>query len=392
MALIPRPTITRRKKLLTMADAVDRLLRVEEINPAETRAIERAIEAVRAAARAFLSHSTSGFRYYDSRDVVTYGGTIDLGTITVASNEVTCDNGFVDWPSWVALGSIYANNGSYRVTDSDVTSLYTTGLPDGSYTSAKLDQLFIQLPSSFRRRGSLSDNANSYPIVDVSPGILQGWQDYYEWARSSADPRAFAAVSGDQRFQGELMLMTWPPYTSDKSLHLFYERDMGELDVHRYGTGTVGITTTTVTASGSVFTDDHVGCAIVICTGNDTDIQNPLSSRDLVYTQRIITAVASGTSATIDESIGDPITTRTFFLSDVVDVQPGSQQEAFLRLCEYEFSRQSKSETATRKYAEFKEQIEIAMAEDARYKANADFGPHAEEWYGWGDVSAKPES
>ena len=367
------------------------MLRINEINPAETRAIDKAEQAILAAHKTFATYNTSGFKYYESNRTVTIDGVYDLGAITVNSNIVTPTNAV--WPSWMEIAHIRVGSHSYPVLGYSGSTLQTEGLADGTYTNAELEQLFVPLPQDFRRRGAISDGDNYYPVEDMARGILQGWQDYYEWARSSASPHVFAAVSGDERFQGELMLFTWPPYRTSKTLRISYERYPEPMDIHRYGTGECDVTLSTVTADDAIFTSDHVGSSITFCTSNDTEIRNSLSSRDLVYAQRIITGFTDANTVTIDESIGTAITDRTFYISDVADVMPGPMEEAFLRLCEYELLRQINSKLADKKNREFMEQLQLSMADDIRYRSSMDEMSTAGYAYGWGigDVTGRPD-
>ena len=383
---IPRPLKSRRIQMLTLAKAVDRVLSMEEINPGESRAVDRAIEAVMSARQSFVSYAPSGFHYYDARINLSIDGAYDLGACTVASNVVTPTNS--SFPSWTDLSHMRVNNRSYPVMGYSGSTFEVDGtLADGSYTSATLEQLFVPLPQNFRRRGSITDGVEQYPIEDMTAGVLQSYQDWYNWGRNSATQHAFAAVTGDTRFQGQLMLFMWPPYTTAQTLSMFYERYPESLDVHRYGTGELDVSGTTVTADDAIFTSDHVGSALIIGVDNDTEIRNSLSSRDLVQAQRIITSYTDANTVEVDESLA--VTNRTFYISDVVDVHPGPQSEAFLRLCEYELARQSKSKTAPIRQAQFMEQLQLALADDNRYREIVD--GNSEGWgFGIGSVDTSP--
>lgn len=392
-AAISRPIRYRRPRLLTMADAVDRVLRCDEINPGETRSVERAVLAVRSAVGSFASYSTQGFKYYDARARLVLEATDSIGEITVSNGTVT-PTVATTWPSWIDYSALRVSNKSYPVLSHTGTTLQVDTLPNGTYTTSSLEQIFVRLPQNFRRRGSLTDNTNSYPIDDVSSGRLQSWADYRDWARSSSQ-RGFAAASMDERFQGELMLAVWPPYPTRKELNMFYERYPAPCETHRFGSGTVTVVGTTATASASVFTEDHVGSALVISTSSNAEIRSSLSSLDIVVGQRVITDYTSGTVVTLDAGFSSDVlesfTTRAFYISDIVDVMPGPMMEAFLRLCEHELARQSKSKSTSRRFAEFRAQLELSMADDVRYKDSADDGYRGYGLgYGVGEVDGTP--
>jgi hypothetical protein len=391
----PRPARFRRRRLLTLADVVDHLLRIDEVNPGEPRAIERCILAARSALNNFLSYSTQGFKYYDGRAKVVLEASISVGAITV-SNAVASPTSPVDWPSWVLQGVLRVGRHAYPVLSfADGTVTVDGALPNGSYTGAILEHVFVRLPQDFRRRGSIVDTKEQYPVEDVSSGILQSWSDYFDWASSSSQ-RVFAALSINQNFQGELMMAVWPSFTVRKEMSMFYERYPQPIETHRQGAGTISITGTTATASGFSFTEDHVGSAIVIATGNEADIRKSLSSTSLVQAQRVIVARESATVATIDaplsSSLSETFASRTFYISDILDVMPGSMAEAFLRMAEYELARQSTNKTAPRRMEEFMDSIRLAMADDCRYKSSSDDNPYRSAFsgYGLGDVDTRP--
>jgi hypothetical protein len=394
-APIPRPDRFRRRRLLTFADVVDRLLSISEVNPSEPRAVERCILAAQAALSNFLSYTTSGFKYYDSRARLVLEPQITLGAFSVESGVVTTDDS-VEWPSWILQGVLRIAQQAYPVLSyADGTLTVDASIPDGDYTSGVLEHVFVRVPQDFRRRGSIVDGKQQYPVEDVSAGILQSWSDYFDWASSSSQ-RVFAALTINQRFQGELMMAVWPSFTVRKELSMFYERYPQPLETHRAGAGTVSITGTTVTATGFSFVDDHVGSAITIATGNEADIRKSRSSASLVQAQRVIVQRNSATEVVLDAplstNLSETFSNRTFYISDIVDVMPGSMAESFLRLAEYEVARQSTTKSASRRMNEFMEANLLAMADDSRYKSSADDDPFRYPFsgYGLGDVDTRP--
>ena len=390
---ITRPERYRRRHTPTLADAVDRLLSMDEINPNEPRAINRAIAAVKSATNSFVSYAPMGFKYYNARKRIDVGGAITLGDITVSSGVVTDDGGFTSWPTWMQTAHCRFGNQSYPVTAYDGSGFTIADPPaDGSYTGATLEHMVIELPPDFKARGSITDKDDYYPVLEVPAGTLQSWQDYWDWARSAAQPRIFGAITGDERFSDSLYLGIWPPFETDKVLNLFYERYPEVPEVHRVGTGNITVSGTTATSASSVFTSDHVGSTIVFCTSSDADFTNSLADPSTVLAQRTITGYTSGTVVTLDSAVTGA-SAVTFYISDPLDVQPGAMEEAFYRLCEYEMIRQSRGQSnrvATR-FNEFMSQYRLAMADDARYKDSIDDGAYLRnDGYGIGDVTSRP--
>lgn len=132
---IPRPARSRRTILLTLADAVDHVLRIEEVNPGETRAVERARLAVRSALSTFVSYCTQGFKYYNARHPIEINASISLSQITVLSNTVTA-SGWSDFPEWMDVAHLRVDGQSYEVTSYGASTFTVDGtLADGTYRS-----------------------------------------------------------------------------------------------------------------------------------------------------------------------------------------------------------------------------------------------------------------
>lgn len=384
----------RKTPLLTLAAVVDHLLLLDEINPAEPRSVDRASKAAKDALASFASYSTQGFRYYESRAKIVMPGNVSLGTIAVSNGIFTMPNGFTI-PSWANLGHVRIDRNSnkvYPILLVNGQAITVDTLANGTYTNTYLEQLFHPLPRNFRRRGTLSDGKNNYPVEDMSGGSFQSFQDYYRWIGFSEFDRRFSAVTMDQRSQGDLMLSVWPPFDDRVELSMFFERYPEALKHHRVGNSaaTLSVTGATATSSHAIFTDSHVGAAITIGLTNDQELLKSLASDALVDTQRIIRYVTSSTQVILDTPLASPISNRAFYISDIVDVQPGIMTEAYKRLAEYELLRQTKGSKVDKKLQEFMTALQMTQADDSRYKQSVD--PFASPVGGvqWGEVRGRP--
>jgi hypothetical protein len=138
-----------------------------------------------------------------------------------------------------------------------------------------------------------------------------------------------------------------------------------------------------------VFKPSQVGAALTIGISGDQEIVQPLSSTSLVETQRIIRYVSSETEVILDQALTEDVSGRAFYISDIVDVQPGIMSEAYLRLAEYELRRRSKGAKADQKWQEAIAAMHMAMADDHKAKAVTD-QHRAGGTYQWGSVDVEP--
>lgn len=393
-SLALRPAMDRKNPLLTLASVVDHLLLLEEINPAEPRSVDRATKAARESLNSFTSYSTQGFRYYESRAKIVLPGSVSLGTITVSNGQFTMGQAFT-MPSWAPLAHVRidrASNKVYPILLVNGQTITVDTLENGTYSNVYMEQLFFPLPRNFRRRGTLSDGKNNYPIEDMSGGSFQSLQDYYRWIGFSELDRRFSAITMDQRNQGDLMLSIWPPFQDRMELSMFFERYPEAMKHHRVGNSaaTIGVTGATATSSHAIFDSSHVGAALVIGINNDQELLKSLSSDSLVQTQRIIRYVSSSTQVILDSPVDASLSNRAFYISDIVDVQPGVMTEAYKRLAEYELLRQTKGSKADKKLEEFIRQLQMTQSDDARYKASIDPYNTPHMGYQWGTVTGRP--
>ena len=375
--LIPRPNRNRRQILPTFADAVDRVMRVENISIDDTRAINRIAEGVRSALEMFATYSDAGFKYYHDRYVFNAPGAEMLAALTIAADGTVTVNSGETLPTWLEYGhlrlgtdrtgirwlpvvdALVGNNTQFVINN------YEGAIEAGTHEEVWIEQSLLPLPSRFRRRGVLIDGNDRFEVQDVSADKLHLYQDWYEWSRSVNRPRLFAAITNDSRWQGAQFLALWPAYANDTQLSMFWERYPHELDFHRVGAGLVSTTGSSniVNSDTAEFDSLHIGTTFN--WGTDEEIRKPGSFASLRTSQRMVVAVNSPTQIQLDQAVTIP-TPSPFYLSDPLDLRRGTMSEAFYRMCEYEIARQLKRPSghlAVRR-REWIDAFELAMADD----------------------------
>lgn len=163
----------------------------------------------------------------------------------------------------------------------------------------------------------------------------QGWQQYYTIRGS------------DQQYSG-FVFEFQPPPNEAKTYHFMYQADPRPIGMigssPEYSTGTVAVSSTTVTGTTTAFTSRMVGCVIrfttsttVVPTGSGgaygATADNPY------HEQRIVTDVASGTSLTIDQALTGTYSGVKFSIGDPLALDYHVMLDAFLAMCAWKFAQ-----------------------------------------------------
>ena len=383
---IRRYSYERERELFTLADAVDHLLMTEEIGSNEARAVERCVLAAKSALASLPAYSPSGFRLYQGRSYLDVGEAVDVGEITVSSGVVSPTVAF-SRPSYMNIASLVVAGRAYRVVADGGATFQVAGLGDGTYESSTLEQRFVRLPADFRRRGSITYDRSSYPVSDAMASSIDSWQD----TNRGNTGDMFAAVTGDSRFHGELFLSVWPAIRTPASLLLTYDRSPRPLETHRVSVEDLAFTGDTASASANVFAEKHAGACLVVGYSGATEISQSLSSTDLIQQKRVVAAVGDATSITLDR---DPGLSGSLpcYLSDIIDVTEGPMREAYLRLCEFELAKLTKSSRSMGvRESYFRKSLDLALADDSRYDSRMD-SQLSMRGFSWGMVDGSPGS
>lgn len=322
--------------------------------------VDRSGRSHRLAQQALIhAHRDLPFRhnwtYYNARFHLATEAKYTTGTIeydhTGGSSErlVTLTGG--TWPENARFGNIVVANQHYEVeqridgTHLTLSAENNPGVDIAASTAYAWYRDCYLLPIDFARMSQLFDPANVRELDDVTPS--EYLQKARVW-RTPSVPYCYTLMQS-RKHLGSLALFFGPAPESPVGYDAIYQRQPRELRTEKESTGVVGVSGTAVTGVGTAFSQKHVGSVLRL---SDNTQQEPtpywggLSVPLNPYAaQRIITSVASATSATIDASATTDGNVK-YTISDPIDIEAGAMMTAFQMLAEAHLSRLLKREDA----------------------------------------------
>lgn len=227
------------------------------------------------------------------------------------------------WPTWARFGTLRINNVNYAVATRESSSVITLeennnpGEDVASGTDYTIFRESYALPAGFKQLLSpLYDLSSSYEIGFVHPSA---WLQDRRYSSGSGTPLAFTIMGGRQ-YHGQDMVWLSPAPSEARNYDCVYLRAARPLVTEEYSTGTVSCTAsgTTLTGTGTAWTSAHKG-AVLRLSSSTTAPTAPHGSNPAAQ-ERIITAVASATSLTVDSAFDSSLTSVKHCISDPVDV------------------------------------------------------------------------
>lgn len=195
-------------------------------------------------------------------------------------------------------------------------------------------------------------------------GTPQGWQQFY------------SIRGGGQQYSGMVFEFSPPPSTA-RTWDFTYQADPRPIGLIgtalEYSTGTVAVSGTTVTGTGTAWTSRMLGCVIrfttsttVVPTGTGGKYG---SANDNPYSeQRVVTDVASATSLSIDQAMDGTYSGVKHSIGDPLDLDYHVMLDAFLAMCAWKFAQivTKEQEFINAKEAAWKRAFSRARAADYR--------------------------
>lgn len=401
-----RPYQSLSSRLWTYQDAVEHVLDAVDEPRSNSRALRQAKRAVLRAYRDLPSRHP--WSCYDRRRTLATVAQVTTGTATydhtggASERLVTLSSAVV--PAAARFYRFVINSVHYPIDEYKDTTTFT--LPEnenpGSDISDATDYILYRnaypLPVDYGRIGSLFDVATEREIEIVSSDQEHAYSTFF----STPSYPNVAAIREASEYLDTLQLVFGPPPSTARTYDMIYERSPRPLLVEKLSTGTVSTSTTTVTASSSVFDEaKHVGSVIRFSADGDdepTGIVGAVDSSDTdnpYVAQRVIQSVTNGTTAVIDTALSSELSDVKYVVSDPIDLEVRSMLTYFQRLCEAEFGRLALREDRHERRSVADRELIAAMEADNRVRAAGEVGTgavpfHKREWSTIGDEVVNP--
>lgn len=365
----------------TFQDAVEHLLDAHELISREAPHERRARWCILQAYRD-LSFRHSWNYFYRQRLMQTVAkqtsSTIDYDH-TGGANERQVTLAAGTWPSWAAFGRIIIGDVHYEIDERKSNTILTLredsnpGADVAAGTSYTLYRSAYPLPANFRKLCAVWDVAQERRLDEVDP--VQHHSSLMHFYDTPQEPWEVMVRSTGEHYGG-MHLHFGPPPDTAKTYDLLYQVSPRPLNIDKYSTGTVSITSgsATVTGSGTTFPTDCAGSIIRFSSSATvpTSAIGGLDGTDNRFVmQSVIKSRDSATALTLEENATVTISAGSgYTISDPLDIEPGAMLTAFLRAAEAEFSVRAGRKDAPQKLALARQALLEAMEADSRYEPN----------------------
>jgi hypothetical protein len=273
------------------------------------------------------------------------------------------------WPDWAKLGTVLIDNAPYEVADyksSTVLTLTANSNPGADVAAETTYSIYRDtyvLPQDFIACEELIHVGNSFGLSYQHPGA---WLSMQRTNHGPSNPRIFT-ITGDPNYFGSLALRLFPAPDDAYQIDGIYQRMPRSLTLDEYEVGSVSVSVsgTTVTGSGTTWTDNLVGGVIRFAadaTTNPTgrDGANPYQM------ERVVWEVQSTTSLVLDTAASETLSGVKYSISDPVDIEAGSMLTFLQRECERQMRILRRMKATPDEEAQYAEARIMAWEADSR--------------------------
>ena len=344
---------------------------------------EAARDARRATLDAYreLSHAHR-WSYYQSRGRIQTVAHYTTGTVAydhtggTYERMLTLTDGV--WPSWAARGAVLVEQVVYLVAERKSDTVLTLnidsnpGLDIAAGTEYTIYQDTYVLKHDFLEMEQIYEAKRTFWLEYGEPGEWMGLQT----ARlGPASPRMYC-IQGHPDYYGCMALFLWPPPDNIYYLDFVYQRRPRPLKLDQYSDGKVSTTSNsaTVTGDGTNWTSSLIGSVLRI-SSSKLDLPTGPAGANPAAAERIITAVASTTSLTVDSVLTDTFSGVKHLISDPADIEEGAMFTALLRCCEAQTTITRLMKNLPQAQASYRDALILAREADSRSYARR--GPGA---------------
>lgn len=375
------PERSRASELWTWADAVDSVLDYFD-RPKSGRDERLALRAVEDAYREFPTRHD--WKFLHRRLFINTSATYNTGTVAfdltggTYERMLTLTSG--TWPTDAAYGNIEIDMNVYEVADYKTTTVVTLradASPTADIASGETYRWYrdtYPLPPDFLRIGDVFEpsRGEEYPLRSVERDFIErnnrAGGSYY------TNNAEWFCVCSDKRYSDPVIMFS--PIPSDATQYeASYQARCRPLTTYEYSTGTVttSVGSAAVTGSGTAWTSAMEGAVIRISSTKEKPTSrygNIDGKMNTPAMTRIVKAVASATSLTLDAVADTAVTSMAHTISDPLDFHVPTVGNAFDAMARYHFMIRSpgmEADVVDKQLQQAERLLLLAQDADRRY-------------------------
>lgn len=339
--------------ILTYYDAISRLTdyQVGKADPVAVRHARRSLHD----ALDILSQSHHWTYYYNQGRITTSApqedGTIAYDHTGHASGERIVTLTDDTWPDWVEDGILRIGVVNYEIAAQVSSTLIQLDLQSNPGEDVASGTSYTLLRDAYVLPPEVWTIDELYP-EDIGPecGVEQvhprEWLSRQRFESSAANYPSVFTVMGSDDYLGVRSLRLAPYPDSAFTLDYVYSRRARPLVFEEVVDGTVTNTagSSTITGTDTAFTEAMIGSILRLAVSSSGEVPTGRDGANPYAYERTITAVASTTSLTVDQSIAVANTNVKYMISDPVDIDVAVMGAALFRCAENELGKLSRLE------------------------------------------------
>jgi hypothetical protein len=179
----------------------------------------------------------------------------------------------------------------------------------------------------------------------------------------------YYTIYGSREYIGLQVLRFYPPPDQEYPLNVVYNAHGKPLQHHAINEGfaSIAINTVAVTGTNTMWTEDLIG-AVFRFSRNNQELPTGWDDLNPAPFERVVVAVNSQTSITLDQASPLALTNVKYQISDPVDIRQGSMETYFFRECEKQARLALRSKpTSPEETQAYHDALEFALGDDAVY-------------------------
>lgn len=282
------------------------------------------------------------------------------------------------WPTYANRSSLVINNIPYEVdklkssTVLTLTAATNPGADVAALTAYNLYQDTYPLPADCLACDRMILQNNAFALWYENPGL---WLERQRVYHTPAVPRTYT-FTGSNVFLGSLEVRFFPAPDNQYCFDFIYQRRPRPLRTEDYHVGSVAVTSSsaTVTGTGTAWTQAMIG-SVIRLSADGVNLPTSTAGNNQPLYERIINSVESATSLTADDTFDQTLSGLKYRISDPVDIEDGAMLTALERCIEMQVGLSRDRKTADRAMAMYKQALVAAMEADARNFSLQSSGP-----------------